>query len=822
MEDIKREVLENINKKTKTKEEQKNIDLTITKLLNSENDITKMSLLDYLAYTEDIKTLKLVAEYAEFDKKKPFSGLITLINAVNEEKCRDKEFLKVLNENYLKIFKNSLKKYKKNHLNDMKIGLFNAVINDNAWQINEILTRYPWLIYTKYASNKNILAIAIQYGRVNAFNTLIEKIGRDDVNIGNNFGWTFLMYASDNGDLEMFNKLVECGADINATNFIDGGSVLMCAVKSGRVNIVDRLIELGVELNILDKFDRTALIYAAQYNNVEIVRKLIRASADVNVVDSEGKNALEYAAMNNNFDMVRILAENIDVNDINSVNALFIAIQKGNAEITSYLIRKGVKLNNLKISDENKKRMHETIGRYLKPLTIEKKYSFINKSKTYSIEPAKPYMNFGCLLKMFKVNASPKLNSCIHDKNTPMKDFVEIGLGSNFITYDDLNEEEGRALNNVISRFDNGVKNRNQNEIKGSINDLLNLCRTSNEIYWLINSIIDQNVIYLDNGKSLTMLLNYYGFDTELFCISLRTNQILENAIEGIDLLNIRMNDETEMSIINKYFQMIYKINFGEEMNVLSKNENVNGACLLYQENGSEDNKNNLINVLVDNINMIDTENEEENENKHLLLETVLDYLNTSIINIGENKTASFEALFNGITNGDFGTCLKKRLEQEILMNNINENVFGRLNIVDGTMEDGRNKSIVNKIFELIYKKEPNNDTNALSQNLNINNACLMYQQDKTEENKQNLINAIINNTNHNQKETLFKWFNEYETYNFEVGVYGKKCSFSYLFQFLVDADFGLCLKNRLQKEVQLNVFKKLNNALDCRYCTKD
>lgn len=60
---------------------------------------------------------------------------------------------------------------------------------------------------------------------------------------------------------ELIQQLVELGADVNATNE-SGWTALMCAVSENNVNTVKKLIELGADVSVEDKNGYTLLDYA--------------------------------------------------------------------------------------------------------------------------------------------------------------------------------------------------------------------------------------------------------------------------------------------------------------------------------------------------------------------------------------------------------------------------------------------------------------------------------------------------------------------------------------------------------------------------------
>lgn len=102
---------------------------------------------------------------------------------------------------------------------------------------------------------------------------LIKK--NDLVNATNEKGWTPLCIAVYTGNYNLCKKLLECGADVNSSNF-KGTNILMYAKsyasKTGDLEIVRFLIENGADINHRDNYDNDILHYARVENNSEVIQ----------------------------------------------------------------------------------------------------------------------------------------------------------------------------------------------------------------------------------------------------------------------------------------------------------------------------------------------------------------------------------------------------------------------------------------------------------------------------------------------------------------------------------------------------------------------
>ena len=114
--------------------------------------------------------------------------------------------------------------------------------------------------------------------------------------------------ASETGDLEAMDILLEEGADLNASR-IYGWTALILASIYGHLEVVKFLSEKGVDLDTRDEYLRTALMYAAVFRNFKVVEFLLEKQADPNAVDKYGWVALMFAIDKEYVEIIRLLLE---------------------------------------------------------------------------------------------------------------------------------------------------------------------------------------------------------------------------------------------------------------------------------------------------------------------------------------------------------------------------------------------------------------------------------------------------------------------------------------------------------------------------------
>ena len=134
-----------------------------------------------------------------------------------------------------------------------------------------------------------------------------------DVDIRFENGSTPLMFAAQNGNLEIVKLLLERGANVNAKNEI-GSTVLMFADQSNNLEIIQLLLGKGANINAEDNNGLNALHYAARYSNsLEIVKLLLESGVNVNAKSKKGNTPLMLAGRNENenyLNIVKLLLDN--------------------------------------------------------------------------------------------------------------------------------------------------------------------------------------------------------------------------------------------------------------------------------------------------------------------------------------------------------------------------------------------------------------------------------------------------------------------------------------------------------------------------------
>jgi len=143
------------------------------------------------------------------------------------------------------------------------------------------------------------------------------------------------------------------------------------ACTNNITQVIKKYIKLGIDANYKDGYGRTALMWAAYYDNTEIVKVLIGAGANLDSQDNYGSTALVWAATyGNKVEIAQMLIKagaSLDIQNKGGETALIMAAFYDNIEIVQLLLKAGA---NTKLEDKGGK----TLLQYISP---ENMHNFI-------------------------------------------------------------------------------------------------------------------------------------------------------------------------------------------------------------------------------------------------------------------------------------------------------------------------------------------------------------------------------------------------------------------------------------------------------------
>ena len=133
-----------------------------------------------------------------------------------------------------------------------------------------------------------------------------------DVDAVDKNGITALSFATQLKHLALVDLLLQQGADpsigrYNPSSEVNGQAPLHYASGYGLLEITDRLLEGGADVNQVDSQAATPLIMAAQSGHIKVVKRLVSSGAHLHLSNNRGINSLQSASFYNRSEVVDYL-----------------------------------------------------------------------------------------------------------------------------------------------------------------------------------------------------------------------------------------------------------------------------------------------------------------------------------------------------------------------------------------------------------------------------------------------------------------------------------------------------------------------------------
>ena len=763
------------------------------KKYNVNDSGTKKSLLDYALYSNNINILKLLLDNGgrKYINYKNTWGKGTILHRAVA--CGNLEIIRLLLD---------YGAYTEARDKDGKTPLFHVSYPEAEDEFKEAE------VYSE------VVDLLFEYGA--------------DINAIDNYGNTPIMDLLQNPFYTngMSEKLFNEGADIDIANN-NGENALMFCFKKETDEFIDPsgLVKQAAKktINAQDVDGRTPLIYAVidSINNsnaydagvVDFIGELIKKGADINIKDNEGNTAFSY--------LIKGYEENNKRNKEYHNRVLF--------EIANELIKGGLSFEDI----------YNNAG-----------IDFINgMAKECSME-AFAYLRS---INGIQNNTYTELLQNLLYKDNYVDIFnklIELGFDVN------IRNSKGETPLMIASKYYNGIDIINimlQNGAdinaidNNGYNALLHAINKDEEniIQFLfshgakidlnnenIRKILLKGLFNKEYGLSIFLQKNNSIFNSVLNSIDFDNTETKQDVYRFLLTYSLPINDINEITNTNKNSLIrairIAITNFGRTDNLPFYNANapmkifIDFGMIVAKLNLTEEEKNNLNNMATKFDNAIISKNQQEvdnsikelvalceqSENIYKTINSIIDenliyQKNNNGFYINQNPIYYLTKLLNY-----YGFNTKEISEQ------IKINEFFKENGISSTIQNSIKKSIINKCFDLIYKTEQNDDIYVLSQNLDINKACLLYQRWKTEGNKRYLINIISNNINNEEtKKILINHLTN------KLKINNKDLNIATLINLTTNSSLGKDLFTRLRKDLNqqqnLNDLEDINNALN-------
>jgi ankyrin repeat protein len=154
----------------------------------------------------------------------------------------------------------------------------------------------------KNADQQPALIYAAREDSWRAFDLLMAH-PKIDINLGNQYNETPIMYTALLGDLVRTQKLIDKGARVTQP----GWNALHYATVKSQTPVVKLLLTKGAAVDEVNPDGDTALILAVRNGNVEVIQALINGGADPTASNFKAQDAIETAKEKGNAQLAQAL-----------------------------------------------------------------------------------------------------------------------------------------------------------------------------------------------------------------------------------------------------------------------------------------------------------------------------------------------------------------------------------------------------------------------------------------------------------------------------------------------------------------------------------
>lgn len=197
--------------------------------------------------------------------------------------------------------------------------------------------------YVLQPMDNAVLVLAAEKGELQIVNRLIDKGA--DINLRNPHCMTPLILVAGRGNLELVERLIGKGANVNEN--VDGNTALIAAVQNGHYQIIAALLAAGADPNQRSQLYVNALILAVEKKFVDIVALLLQNRANPNEHSPTHRPALLTAVAYGNPELVKLLLEygaDVNVTDWKGCTALMLAAKSKKVDVFINLLEKGANI----------------------------------------------------------------------------------------------------------------------------------------------------------------------------------------------------------------------------------------------------------------------------------------------------------------------------------------------------------------------------------------------------------------------------------------------------------------------------------------------
>lgn len=221
--------------------------------------------------------------------------------------------------------------------------LFSSSREGNFKKVVEALGNHAHINARTSRGQTPLMLAAASYGKtsLDTVRFLIET--NSDLEAKDNNGWTPLLYACRNTQIEAANILIERGSSVKARSH-DGMTACMLSAMDGGDRLVMDLVAKSAPIDKKDDRGWTLLFVACSDGRLELVKWLLKKGANVKDRSKENQTVMMVCVNSGNPKIADKLLKkqaNLDSQTNDGDTALLIAIQKHQEEFAKWLVENG-------------------------------------------------------------------------------------------------------------------------------------------------------------------------------------------------------------------------------------------------------------------------------------------------------------------------------------------------------------------------------------------------------------------------------------------------------------------------------------------------
>ncbi|KAJ6246727.1 hypothetical protein M0813_01977 [Anaeramoeba flamelloides] len=424
--------------------------------------------------------------------------------------------------------------------------------------------------------NETALIIASKLGRHEIVKLLIKKGATINLKTKSNHNCA-LYEGAKNNHLQVVDELLKNGAYVDSV--VDGWTSLLIASQNGYLEITQKLLQYEANLTYAEPQDGFDVFFlAAENGHLEVLEYLLQTSKNQNLFDSVAtktnnsqETLLHVASNNGHLEIVEFLIKNTQLNldalDDCELTPLMCAAENDHEEIVLLLLQNGAKIL------ENDGFQLE----YLENETIKKllqNFSQIN-------------FDFDQLFSN-QQNCDYFITNKYNEKIGVHSSFVECRLGGSIESYLKIFQNyEKNHLNAYFSWLYSGILPKNDDENAGLIAEINNKLKINTLNKTGKNSLLsDLNTLFNDNNsKDFKLIVNGKPIFIHKFILIARSH-LFSSFFKNYpkELAQLKDHSNSSFQSINILIKYLYTDNIDTNLNKNTFNELAN-ALEYYQLN---------------------------------------------------------------------------------------------------------------------------------------------------------------------------------------------------------------------------------------------